>query len=159
MLSSVVWPTTSKVCKRVTEFLVCNSAKANIALKMLFFLPGVLWATGTQDQAKSKPVTSLLRLRWLMHSHFPVSVLNIMNTEKSECLERQGNMTAHKNENKDRNCFSHPGQSNCMTSHCRIMFSSIFGCDNLKHKRNGKNTYFLKENCNWLLVCISLGTN
>lgn len=107
---------------------------------MCCFFSGVLWATGAQDQAKSKPVTSLLCLRWLMHSHFPVSVLNIMNTEKSECLERQGNMTAHKNENKDRNCFSHPGQSNCMTSYCRIMFSSIFGCD-----RNGKNTYFLKK--------------
>lgn len=72
-----------------------------------------------------------------MHSHFPVSVLNIMNTEKSECLERQGNTGAHKNKNKDRNCFSHPGQSNWMTSYCRIMVPSVFGCDSLKHKRSG----------------------
>lgn len=73
---------------------------------------------------------------------------------------KAGEHAAHKNKNKDRNWFSHPGQSNYMTSWCSIMCSSIFGCDNLKL---GNNTYFLRETAfglkQFLLVCISLGTN
>ncbi len=117
---------------------VLNSIEAKIYLKMCFW-SGVLRAPGAQDQGKSKPVTSLLSLGWLMHSHFPAHVLNIMNTEKSACWEMQENMTAHKSENKHLNCFSHPGRI-WMTTYCRIMFSSIFQCDNIKHKRKEKNT-------------------
>lgn len=40
-------------------------------------------------------------VRRLMQSHFPVRVLNMMNTWNAACTERQENSTAYKNWNKD----------------------------------------------------------
>lgn len=65
-------------------------------------------------------------------------------------------MTAHKNKNKNK--------ANWMTSYRRISFSSVFGWDSSKHKRNVEKYAFLQGETatgsdQLIPVCISLGTN